>query len=58
MGAPPSVFWTYGSWYVMTNTETYVGIRKTTDTGYKFGWIKFKVYSRDNFEILSYGIEN
>lgn len=56
-GAPRSVFWTFGTWYSMTNTETYVGIRKKTSMGYKFGWIKFKVYSRDKFEILGYAIE-
>jgi hypothetical protein len=57
-GAPPSIFWTFGPWYSMTNTETYVGIRKKANGKYKFGWIKFKVTSRDQFEILSYAMEH
>lgn len=56
-GAPPSLFWTYGTWYSLKNKDMYIGIRKKTDIDYKLGWIKVKVYSRDKFEILSYSIE-
>jgi hypothetical protein len=56
-GAAPSLFWNYGIWYSITNKYIYIGIRKNTDTGYKLGWIKVKVYSRDKFEIMSYAIE-
>jgi hypothetical protein len=56
-GAAPSIFWNYGIWYNITNKDIYIGIRKNTDTGYKLGWIKVKVYSRDKFEIMSYAIE-
>ncbi len=56
-GAPPSTFWTYGTWYGMTNRETYLGIRKKTNSEYKLGWVKIKVFNHDKFEILSYTIE-
>jgi hypothetical protein len=56
-GAPPSFFWNCGIWYSLTNKDIYIGIRKNTDTDYKLGWIKVKVYSRDKFEIMSYSIE-
>jgi hypothetical protein len=59
-GAPPASFWllgNYGAWYKLNNREMYIGIRKKTDTGYKLGWIKVKVYNYDKFEILSYAIE-
>lgn len=47
----------FGTWYNLKNTEKYIGIRMKVNTVYKLGWIKVKVCSRDNFEILSYAIE-
>ncbi|MEN8123177.1 MAG: hypothetical protein ABFS35_22760 [Bacteroidota bacterium] len=56
--APPITFWgSYGTWYKLINTEMYIGIRMIDNLDYKLGWIKVKVYSRDNFEIVSYAIE-
>jgi len=56
-GDPPFPFWSYGPWYKLTNSEMYLGIRKRTSNDYKLGWIKLIVYSKDDFEIISYAIE-
>ena len=55
--APPTSFWTYGPWFKLINRDMFIGIRKNTETGYKLGWIKVKIYSRSTFEIISYAIE-
>lgn len=60
-GAPPASYWmfgSYGPWYDLVNRYMYVGIRKNIGKNNKLGWIKVYVHSRDEFEIISYAIEN
>lgn len=58
-GVPPGSAWwgSYGYWHYLLNVEMYIGVRMKINSEYKFGWVKVKVNSQDNFEILSYAIE-
>ena len=56
-GDPPSPFWCYGPWNELVNSEMYIGIRKRIVTDYKLGWIRLMIYSKDDFEIIGYAIE-
>jgi hypothetical protein len=53
----PTIFWPCNLMNTSRYTERYIGIRKKISTGYIQGWIKMKVDSQDNFEILNYAIE-
>lgn len=56
---PPTSFWgSYGCWYSLSETEKYIGIRMKSDAAYKFGWIRVNQDSRENFEFISFAIEN
>ena len=59
MWAIPPTFYTrgYGFWYYLNNKEMYIGIRQNTGGTYKYGWIKIKMYTHDDFEILSYAMQ-
>ncbi|WP_321348896.1 hypothetical protein [uncultured Draconibacterium sp.] len=56
-GAPPLLFWSYGPWYSLSNSEVYIGIRKKHDNEFKLGWIKMKVFSKGKYEIISHAIQ-
>lgn len=55
---PPTAFWgSYGSWYKLTKSEMYIGIRMDIDSQHKFGWIKVNAILRENMFFISYALE-
>ena len=52
-----SFVYTYGNWYEITNSETYIGFRMKVNTDYKYGWIKVNALSRKDIYFISYAIE-
>lgn len=55
---PPATFWgSNGPWYNLTETERYIGLKLTTSSGTKYGWLKCYQKSRKEPVFVSCAIQ-
>ncbi|HLN52826.1 MAG TPA: hypothetical protein VK212_03900 [Lentimicrobium sp.] len=56
---PPSYFWgSNGTWYDLSDTEKYIGMRIKRGNEYKYGWIKVFAVSSEVLLFKSFAIQN
>ncbi len=46
-----------GCWVDVADRQLFIGIRKATDSTFKYGWIRVQVHSRIDFELVGYAMQ-